>query len=620
MQRLADDALGWAFVGRDRFVADLRVPEFKKLYVDRMAGEPVLLVYGRSQVGKSELILRLLGLDLGRPEHAAVKDALRGGRELGSSASATATVYRTHDAATFRLRAREREWTDLSVADVRHRLAHMRDLVEGGRWPADGPPVEITIPRRLVDAPILQQDRLTILDLPGVGSATQAEKPHVERLLRRYLPVASVVILVYPGMQLARLGEIDAPELQDWECDVARFRVVLTRSISPADVQMRLRAPHRWSLVDLRRYYLTELRKTVPTFPDRIELYPVEFGDSWRSFRDTEPQLHARLAPEVDRELARLAQGLPEPTPEQQLIGLIRGHTFLEARAAKRTQELSASAERAATSLREAEQALRNAEKLEAACAGRVDAIERDAVRLPTPAITYSELPSYDSQDRADFVRYLSEVESQVAEQASAFLSQLVDARVGPVQVQTLLANVEEQVESALEEVREHLASWAWDTYFWGYEQEQKDDREACRRAAADAANTAVALLTTERERLRKAWQADRTRRLSAARSEHSAEARQLAARRRAAAAAQDAHRGALRQQAHWEEASHGDLSVARSFRQYLCSSLDDHCGALRRVVHDSRTDATERLGACFSILMATQRAAALDLLPRDQK
>ena len=617
---LAHEALAWASVGRDRFVADLRVPEFKKLYLERTAGEPVLLVYGRSQVGKSELILRLLGLDLGRPEHAAVKDALRGGRELGSSASATATVYRTHEGSAFHLRAMEREWSNLSVDDLRRQLVQLRALVEGGRWPADGPPVEISIPRRLVDAPILQQDRLTILDLPGVGSATQAEKPHVERLLRRYLPVASVVILVYPGMQLARLGEIDAPELQDWECDVARFRVVLTRAISPGDVQARLREPHRWSLVDLRGYYLAELRKTVPTFPDKIELYPVEFGDSWRSFRETEPNLHARLAPEVDQELARLAQGLPEPTPEQQLIGLIRAHTFLEARADKRKRELSAAAQRAAASLGDAEQATRAATKLAAACAARVGVIDRETLRLPDPSVKYSDLPSYDSQGVADFMRYLSDIESEVLEQASAYLSRLVEARVGTVDASAVRYLVEERLENELDEIRQHLASWTLDTYIWGYETEQRDDRQACRAAADKAANGVLAMLQAERERVRRLWQEDRTSRIAAARIEQQAEERQLGERRRTVRAAEETHRTAQRQQVDWEKVSQSDLYHARSFRQYLCSSLDDRCDELRRVVHDPRTDVTERLGASLSILLATHRAAALDLLPRENK
>lgn len=618
---LAAVAMQWAARGRDRFVRELRVPEFKRLYTDRVSGEPVLLVYGRTQVGKTELILRLLGLDLGRPEHAELKSALRGGRQLGQSASATATVYRRHDHPGFSLRADGVDYRGLSATELRDHVASIRQRVEAGEWSADGPPVEIGLPHDLDRNEGFHAASLTILDLPGVGSSTEAEKPHLERLLRRYLPLASVVILVYPSMQLSRLGDVEAPELEDWECDTLRFRVVLTRAISPADIQRGLRGPIPWSMDDLRRYYATELRKSVPTFPDRLAVHPVEFGESWDAFRLAEPELHARMAPIVEEELRQLANGLPSPTPEQQLMALIRAHAFIEARAQKRSNQLRAVLAAAASTARSAAESVKTTEALEAACARRVSLVAAEHLELPPPSLRYGVLASTDEQDVGDFTSYLADVECKLLEDVGAYLSALFEAVPGVAAgtaASELFAKAEGVIEDALSSARARLASYTFDTYFWGWETEQEADRHACRAAAGRAADEAGKVIHGVRDATLAAWAADRSRRLQTARRDLEHQQRHLAMRRRAATESSEAERAASVRLAEWEQVATQDLSLAVDFRRYLLRALDDACAEWQRELLAPQKSATERISSCLSILVATHRATALDLLPRE--
>ncbi len=183
-ETFASDGLAWAERGLRDFTASLRRPEFRDLYSKRSEGELVIAVFGKSQVGKTELILRLLGV---RPDAEDLRLALRGGRAKGLSASVTAAIYRRCEGESYRLKTPQGDHSNLDLATLREHLRQLRNDVEAQTY-ARLEPIEFDLPSTVFDPHVVRVRPVTILDLPGVDSSEPREHAHVQRLLRRYLP------------------------------------------------------------------------------------------------------------------------------------------------------------------------------------------------------------------------------------------------------------------------------------------------------------------------------------------------------------------------------------------------------------------------------------------------
>lgn len=611
---MAHDALFWAFAGRDAFISKLQVEEFKRLYSERITGEPVVLVYGGSQVGKTELILRLIGLDLTSPHLHSVKNALRGGRPEGKSASATATVYRRGEGEHFSLARGDRQWGPLTIAGLRQHVAEVRNEVEAGRWRADGPPLEITLPSAIMGPSLLAGAHVTILDLPGVGSDTPAEYAHVSALLARYLPIASVVVLVYQAMQLARLGTIEAPELADWREELPRFRLVLTRAVSPDDVQRAAKANPDWDFESLRRHYRSELLRTVDGFPTSFELFPVEYGESWQTFSGREPELHRAFAPHVDAELRRLGSQIPEATPELALQAMIRAHTQLETR---RTRKLATLAE----SLSAAEQSFAQAQEDVRVLDHLLDAAQTSAARLATarvdilpPRLDIPDLLDLESQTTTEFKAFLNACEAAIVDGDLAYRGGLQAALAGWSPERSDAWSI---VNGEFRAIRAKLASYTYpnyDPFFVDYSSDQLADRVSCRESALRARERVV-------ESMKIAFASAVTvasARLDAARDTVNAQHRErlaaLKAAKRVAGTVEHRVDSCRRERGRYERSSLADVETARGLRSELLLALDRDTTARVQKVRDPHFAPEVRLQTALSVLAATARARSLDL------
>ena len=85
--RLSEQHLNWALEGKDEYERGflrLKKPEGEKRRV-------LIGVYGPTQVGKTTLILKLLGIKENRI--IELSSALRGKRQMGNSATVTTSIY-----------------------------------------------------------------------------------------------------------------------------------------------------------------------------------------------------------------------------------------------------------------------------------------------------------------------------------------------------------------------------------------------------------------------------------------------------------------------------------------------------------------------------------------------
>lgn len=286
--------LGWALRARDELVSRIQDEEIRWLYEaasSESAGSSArVAVIGPTQVGKTTVILRLLRLT--EEGEAIVGRVLRGGRKQGQSASASAAVYKASPDDAFRYQESvNHEEEALSEVEIKERLGDLRRRVEAGTFSTTDA-VHIGFPARYFSDAALEG--LRIIDLPGLDSKSQEERYLTEDLLDRYLPHATLALLVERADNLTSLGYLTVPGVgEGWLSFPQRYAVILTRAVAAASVQEELRKGRYPTLAKLRDAYRYELaRALVPLSEGRqseeelrhsvgaLSLYPLDLGQS----------------------------------------------------------------------------------------------------------------------------------------------------------------------------------------------------------------------------------------------------------------------------------------------------------------------------------------------------
>ncbi|MDT4797061.1 hypothetical protein FQZ97_296600 [compost metagenome] len=280
----------WAVRAYDRFVQDL-APEL----VDNLQRneQVTVAVYGATQVGKTTLILDLLGLSTLTTDE--VGSVLRGGQELGKSATAMPIRYG---------RSQDDSWYiagegPLSADMAREKLGDFRRKVEAGAI-CDAEVLDIRIPHRFFQACDDSNAglELNIIDIPGINSHSSDEREHVTKLADRYVAVADLVLLVGKADSLGFLNERDLiiPALADWAAQPTRFRIVLTYGFSPQSLINQLQ-DQGLTVEQVRDVHIGQMRTHDYDFPPefRANLFVLELGDSVVDLGRTNPEYRQRI-------------------------------------------------------------------------------------------------------------------------------------------------------------------------------------------------------------------------------------------------------------------------------------------------------------------------------------
>lgn len=304
------------------------------------------VLFGRTQTGKTTLMLRLLGIADDQLE--TVSSLLRGGRSVGQSATALPTRYQwsSEDAAwQFRVVTSENVTSPPQPLDDRQFLARMAELRSRSGVPKEmAGIVEVGIPRRYrLDQETLVYPR--ILDLPGAEADTDAERQWAELLIRRHVPAAHVVVMVVRADAIATALTsglaASMPQLAMWTEVPERFRIVVTRVYSSDSVRRKLARGSAFSTADdIRRHMFDQLTTGDLVLPEGGELrsrireaiYPVEYGRTWKVLRDHDPDAFRLAEPLVGQELERLSHSLTSIEAEStRRIGMVRAASTVKA-------------------------------------------------------------------------------------------------------------------------------------------------------------------------------------------------------------------------------------------------------------------------------------------------
>jgi hypothetical protein len=325
------------------------------------------VMYGKTQAGKTTLILKLMGLSESTVANSAtgepsVTQIMRAGRTKGKSATALPTRYSwsSHsDRWEYSLNGEGAE--ELSGREVFARLQEFRDEKGDPSFLGHEGVLDLRIPNRYRSESAAAVVPM-ILDLPGVGAHSPQEQEYAARLVRRYVPAAQMVVLMSTADSVASLfsGLVrELPQLSVWDTVPERFRIVLTRTVSSSSVRGKFAHAETTASTEwLREHAYTELALSHraarlvedPAIKDRIKsvLFPIEFGESWADLQREHPDLHDNFKPVIDELLSDLAGDVGRQAVEDsRRISMSHAATTVRIAAERHNKELEEELENA---------------------------------------------------------------------------------------------------------------------------------------------------------------------------------------------------------------------------------------------------------------------------------
>jgi GTP-binding protein EngB required for normal cell division len=306
--KLYNHRLDWMKDAQKIFLESFHDKHVRTLYDLPSWKEIFVAVYGPSQVGKTTLILTLLGLK----EEAMhkVSEALRGGRLKGESATVTTTTY--YKSADNRYEVRQEKGLITYIEDENHLvrfMARLRQKVEISES-FSMEPIEIGIPNNYFAVGNNQLLSIKIVDLPGVNSSSPEEREHVKKVVQYFVPRANIVLLVNLAYRLTKFERFNHYLLDNWMDTPEKYRIVITRSVSGNSIRKKFATGENINKEDFLSYFYSEFKETIPTFPERVGIYPVEFGESWGKLKEDDPKLRRNAEPIIQKLLEDLIKDI----------------------------------------------------------------------------------------------------------------------------------------------------------------------------------------------------------------------------------------------------------------------------------------------------------------------
>lgn len=306
----AEGRQSWALNAYSRFRSSLS--PWTNQSLPEAQDETMIVLFGPTQVGKTTLLLELLGIAKECLPH--VSEVLRGGRGVGRSATATPMIYSESLDELWQLDGHK---AGLDDEGLRRALAQIRDDVEAGV--AISRPRTVNIPVHYFDTERGASPRVRILDLPGADPANGNEAKYVRRAAQDYAPLADLIILITRADDLGFLKPWNLTEqfgrTLDWTLAPERFCIVTSYAFTLGTLRDWLSESRETrNLSALRARTAEQIRRfdgmNASVLPP---IYPLDFGKSWA---DTPIQRRAVVQPllvELRRELRQRIEESAQP-------------------------------------------------------------------------------------------------------------------------------------------------------------------------------------------------------------------------------------------------------------------------------------------------------------------
>lgn len=244
LERIFKDKDYWQEDAFNRIKSELlSVKDNRFVQYSNTAATHLVCVYGKAQVGKTTLILNMIGLKDDKCKKD-VADVLRGGIARGNSSTSTAIIYSQSDSDLYGIRIETLEGQNLN-ADVEYctkdemlnKLEDIRSKVEDNNF-SNKEILHIFIPKNYFSSSESDnKNKISILDLPGDESRNIKEKAHVKSLMTRYIPLSSVCIITCTANEIQSLENLELPNNIEWKNLPHKFFVVVTKSYSVGNIK-----------------------------------------------------------------------------------------------------------------------------------------------------------------------------------------------------------------------------------------------------------------------------------------------------------------------------------------------------------------------------------------------
>lgn len=289
----------WMLEARTKYLQKFKVFNTEHMDLNR---EIFIGVYGPTQVGKTTFVLTLLGIKTDKI--LPLSDALRGKQKYGKSATITATVFKKSRDNYFYIfkynQDNKKERIRLeSLEELENELKKLREEITNG-FLKTLEQVIIYISRTYFYNEAIDNQELSIVDLPGDDTKDDSEESHIESILEKYINLCKNIIIMELSGNITALSQIGIESMEGWYKNPFKFSVVVTRAISDASVNKLVTRRKISSADELSSHYKNELVrilydnngeriKTSLDHEDRfsdISVYPLELGVSLSSLKD----------------------------------------------------------------------------------------------------------------------------------------------------------------------------------------------------------------------------------------------------------------------------------------------------------------------------------------------
>lgn len=245
----------------------------------------LVMIYGKSQVGKTTLILNMIGLK--SDCFSEVYETLRAGVPRGNSSTSTAIIYaksvnEQYGCALSSINALSSK--DTQYYDKKGMISHLekiRQQVESNRVPPNSI-LFIYIPKDyfIQDS---TADSISIMDMPGIESRNHKEDIHVQNLMTKYIPISSVCIIACRSNEIQSLESLVLPNHLEWKRMEHRFILVITHAYNDGTTKKYFKTSPSQRNNKFYDYvvdaYTQEIRKILGA-KNQTEVYPVDVGDT----------------------------------------------------------------------------------------------------------------------------------------------------------------------------------------------------------------------------------------------------------------------------------------------------------------------------------------------------
>lgn len=245
-------------------------------------GEKLVAIYGPPQIGKTTLILQLIGIESRFQKQ--VYDVIRAGVPKGNSSTSTAIIYQRIDSELYGIK-----WGDglsniefCSEADLQSKIKEVRDKVE--KETASKEILHIYIPSKFFSESVILEEGINIVDLPGEGSRNIKEKTHVDAVIAKYLALANVNIIACKSNEIQSLQELILPINVDWRNLPHKYIVVITNAFGMGTIKKYFRTKKEERQKNFYEYVKEAYSKDMAKILNvclQIEYFPIDIGNSF---------------------------------------------------------------------------------------------------------------------------------------------------------------------------------------------------------------------------------------------------------------------------------------------------------------------------------------------------